>query len=388
MVISFSSVPVMYPDVDVVPLHPIDGKFLATGGKGKTLFLLSSDDDSLKVVKSAKLEGRVWDIEFKKQNDVANCAIAVACGDYKTIFFDWSLQPTLQVVRPRTVRCLDFHPKLPLLVMGDGAGYLAIVDYQEEETVKELKVGGRMNSLEFSPAGDFLLVGTDDFLFTLHETKDFKVVQEFQQKSFALSGSFSPSGKYLALGSASEPYAVMRMGSLLGVDLVPLSEHLGKIPEWALNETLFRSGFGPSLVQRHMMRGKQESLIWVSNTLREHPDAIYTLNRQRGEGCLETALRLRKVRLLQAAVKIVVDGSLEKQNGGKRSILTTHLPKVGRRTLMTMMESHPAALIVEILQSLTFVKVPFTKSRISTSDKRLVSIAWSFAPSPDLSFYY
>jgi hypothetical protein len=341
-------------------------------------------------VGSKKLDGRVWDVRFNRRNDVESssdktiesCAIAVACGDYKTIFFDWSLQPTLQVVRPRTVRCLDYHPKLPLLAMGDGAGCLAIVDYQEEETVKELKVGGRVNVLEFSPAGDFLLVGTDDCTFTLYETTEFKVVQEFRQEGFALSGSFSPSGKYLALGSSSEPYAILRMGSLLGIDLVPLNEHHGKLPDWALKETIFRSGFGPSMIQRHMMRGKQDSLIWVSNSLREYPDAIYTMNRHRNEGCLETALRLRKVRLLQASVKVLVDGSLEKQNGGKRSILTTQLPSVGRRTLMTMLESHPAALIVEILQSLTFVKVPFTKPRIAPSDRRMVSTP--FVPSTKL----
>jgi hypothetical protein len=332
-------------------------------------------------VRSTRLDGRIWDVGFNRQKDVESssykvvdsCAIAVASGDYKMIFLDWLLQPTLQVVRPRTVRCLNYHPKLPLLALGDGAGCLAIVDYQEEDTVKEFKIGGRVNVVEFSPAGDFLLVGTDECAFTLYETAEFKVVQEFRQESFALSGSFSPSGKYLALGSSSEPYAVLRMGSLLGIDLVPLNEHHGKIPQWAVKETLFRSGFGPSLLQRHMIRGKQESLVWVTNTLREHPDAIYTMNRLRSEGCLETALRLKKVRLLQASVKVLVDGSLEKQNGGKRSILTTPLPAVGRQTLMTMMDSHPAALIVEILQSLTFVKVPFTKPRIASSDKRMVS---------------
>lgn len=356
-----------------------DGKFVAVGGKGKTLSLFSTGK-SLKLLKSAKLDGRVWDICFiprdetqQAEEELESCAMAVASGDYKTVFFDKNLQPTLQVVRSRTVRCLDYHPELPLLAMGDGAGFLAIVDYRLEETVKEFEIGGRINALRFSPAGDFLLVASDDCCFTIHETKTFKVVQEFRRQTFSLSASFSPTGKYLALGSFNEPYAIMRMGSLLGIDLVPLDERLSKIPEWALKETLFRSGFGPSLVQRQMMRGNQESLVWVSNILKAHPDAIYTNNRHRNEMCLETALRLGKVKLLQVAVKTLVDGSLERCNDGKRSILTTQLPEIGQKTLEAMLTRHPAALIVDILQCMTFVKVPFARPHVAARDSKMVS---------------
>jgi WD40 repeat protein len=153
-----------------------DGKLLATGGKGKNLNVFSTDTGKLELKKITKQDGRIWDIGFMQQilgseeDDINEaCAMAVASGDYKTIFFDKeTLQPTLQVIRSRTVRCLDYHPNLPLVGVGDGAGMVAIVDYKEEETVTEFEVGGRVNVLQFSPAGDYLLVGTDNCAFTLH----------------------------------------------------------------------------------------------------------------------------------------------------------------------------------------------------------------------------
>lgn len=86
------------------------------------------------------------------------------------IIFDTKFQPCLQVHRPRTARCLKYHPSLPLLAIGDGSGLLSVVDYANEETIKEFHVGSRVNTVDFSPKGDFLVVGTDDCLFTLYES--------------------------------------------------------------------------------------------------------------------------------------------------------------------------------------------------------------------------
>lgn len=153
-----------------------DAKLLATGGKEKTLNVFSTETGKLIHKQSIKLDGRIWDIgfvqhHFENKNGKTNetCAMAVASGDYKTIFFDEAFQPTLQVIRSRTVRCLDYHPNSSLVAVGDGAGIVAIVDYREEETVAEFEVGGRVNVVKFSPAGDYLLVGTDDCVFTLRE---------------------------------------------------------------------------------------------------------------------------------------------------------------------------------------------------------------------------
>jgi hypothetical protein len=199
-------------------------------------------------------------------------------------------------------------------------------------------------------------------------------VQEFPREGFALSASFSPNGKYLALGSSNEPYLIVRLGPLLGIDLVPLDNGTISFPRWALKETLFRSGFGPSLVQRHMIHGSQDCLQWVANTLREYPDTIYTRNRLRNEGCFDTALRLRKMKLLQLAMTALVDGSLEATNEGRRSILTTDLPDIGRNTLEAMVARHSPELIVDIMKRMAFVKVPFTHAHVVSRDKQKVGM--------------
>jgi hypothetical protein len=121
-----------------------------------------------------------------------------------------------------------------------------------------------------------------------------------------------------------------------------------------------------------MINGSQESLQWVASTLKKFPDAIYTSNRYREEGCLDTALRLRKMKVLRLAVTTLVDGSLEARNEGRRSILTTNIPEVGRKTLEAMIAKHPPELIVQILKEMTFVKVPFTRPHVVSREKKTV----------------
>lgn len=68
-----------------------------------------------------------------------------------------------------------------------------------------------------------------------------------------MKASFSPNGQCLIIGSSEGIYSIVRLGPLLGIDLVPLDMHGGveQLPEWALKEVLFRSGDGPSFIQRH-----------------------------------------------------------------------------------------------------------------------------------------
>ena len=68
-----------------------------------------------------------------------------------------------------------------------------------------------------------------------------------------MKASFSPNGQCLILGSSEGIYSIVRLGPLLGIDLVPLDMHGGveQLPPWALKEVLFRTGDGPSFIQRH-----------------------------------------------------------------------------------------------------------------------------------------
>jgi hypothetical protein len=219
--------------------------------------------------------------------------------------------------------------------------------------------------LDFSPDGYFLAVGTDDCRFSIHETGSYKPVQEIQSSGFAMSAAFSPTGEYLTLGCASGDYFVVRLGPLLATDLIPLSptSELNSLPLWALNEALYRSGNGPSLVQRYMLDGSPESLRLAIYVLQNHPDSLYTFDRTSGQGCFDTALSLQKPTLLKLALTTLVDGTLEGEtsNGGKRSILTTDLPERGAEALYYMIFNQPPQLIVDILAEITFIKVPFTQ---------------------------
>jgi hypothetical protein len=349
-----------------------DGTLLAVGGKDKLLHVFSASDMKEKI-KPVDLGARIWDIDFMPQTvSHKSSFIAVALGDYTTIVLDESFEPTLQVARSRTIRCLKYHPTLPLLAMGDGAGTVAIVDYENQEVVHELKIGGRVNVVDFSPIGDYLVVGTDDCQFTVHETVEYKCIQEVDCEGFALSADFSPDGLHLVIGSADES-AMIRLGPFLGIDLVPMvwKSVAEGLPSWAWNEVLYRSGYGPSFVQRLMGKGGTDNLQQVAEILQEHPDAVYAFDRETGDDCFNTALMLKKPNLLKLAVTTLVDGTLDSSEDGQRSLLTTHIPEQGRTSLADLIENYPSEFVVDILNEMTFMKVPFTKPRAIESQKHL-----------------
>ena len=106
------------------------------------------------------IEGRIWGIDFSKiptgaaspkgpkghGNPPLVSQLAVASGADMAIIFDASFQPWLQVHRPRTARTIRVHPSQPIIAIGDGSGFVAIVDYEREETLKEFRVGSRVNT--------------------------------------------------------------------------------------------------------------------------------------------------------------------------------------------------------------------------------------------------
>jgi len=356
-----------------------DASLIATGGRGKKLFLVSSNSMLPLMCTPLEIEGQIWAIDFMPQaaslhagGRANSYSMAVGSSDCVATLYDiGNRNPTLRVMRPRPVRCLTYHPLLPILAIGDGGNIVSILDILGEETSHEVTVGGRVNALAFSPSGDFLVIGSDDCRFTFHETIGFRIVQEIKVNGFALSTEFSgSSGQYLALGNANNDYSVFRLGPFLGTDMIPLESSGGidHLPTWAFNEALYRSGDGPSIVQRNMIEGSQASLRRAATILQDHPDAIYAFDRSTGDGCFQTALKLKKPNLLKLVMTTLVDGTLETDSNGRRTILTSEMPELGLDTLQHIIANFPPQYIVDILAEMTYIKVPFTEPReVSTS---------------------
>lgn len=191
----------------------------------------------------------------------------------------------------------------------------------------------------------------------------YKAVQEIAVQGFGMIACFSPNGQCLALGTAEGIYSIVRLGPLLGVDLVPLNLSGGveQLPAWALNEVLYRSGDGPSFIQRHMRKGDQDNLQRVAQILEIHPEAIYVFDRRANEGCFDTALLLRKPNLLKLAVMALVDGNLKLDSD---AVLTSTIPMKARMALEEIIENYPPELVVDLMEKMTFLKVPFSKPMI------------------------
>lgn len=366
-----------------------DGSYLACGGREKKLHFFNlvnrlgevRDDadgfhsDLVPRCKPIQVKGRVWSIDFMPKG-CHEIGLAVGTGDYLATIYDTSGEiptATLQVARPRTVRCLSYHPDLPVIALGDGANHVAIIDLIEEETIWEFSVGGRVHSLNFSRCGGFLAVAADGSVglsdggcFTVHETGSFKVVQEIRTAGLASAVRFSASGQYLATDSEKDDARVVHLGPFLSMQFIPLRGGIDGLPDWRLNEAIFRSGHGPSLIQRYMRDGSRDSLNQAAIILKQYPDAIFTFDRTSGEDLFDTAWTLRKPKLLKALLLQVVNGKRLTEHGrGDRSCyLTNKITQIGVKILIDMLAHHPPEYVVQVLAEMTFVKVPFSEPRM------------------------
>ncbi|KAI2510727.1 hypothetical protein MHU86_3675 [Fragilaria crotonensis] len=358
----------------------ISGEIIVTGGRGKKLHVLASTNLKPKC-EPLDIDGRIWSVAFLPEGVVSQLqgksvsyGMAVGSGEYSATLFDTeSFQPTLKVVRPRAVRCVAYHPRRPLLAVGDGGNVVSIVNFNDEEIVQNIQLAARVNVVAFSPLGDHLVVGTDGCQFTLHETKSWRIIQEIPTDSVAMSASFSASGKYLALGCARGSYVMLQLGSFLSIEFVPMAPGAGvnQLPTGALQEILYRSGNGPSLVQRYMLEGSPESLRRAAALISSYPDTIYCFDRCTGDSSFDTALKLKKPNLLKLVVTCLVNGTLESDGDGRRTILTSSLPERGRDTLRDMIRNSPPEFVVSILSDMTFLKVPFTDAREVSGRQKL-----------------
>jgi WD40 repeat protein len=347
----------------------ISGEFIVTGGRGKKLHVLATTNLKPKC-DPLEIDGRVWSVAFmpegievQLQAKSAAYGMAVGSGEYSaTLFETESFQPTLKIVRPRAVRCVAYHPWRPLLAIGDGGNVVSIVNFNDEEIVQNIQVAARVNVVAFSPQGDHIVVGTDGCQFTLHETKSWRIIQEIPTDSAATSASFSGSGKFLALGCARGGYFLLQLGPFLSIEFVPMATFAGanQLPAGVLQEILHRSGSGPSLVQRYMLEGSPDSLRRAAALISSYPDTIYCFDRCTGDSSFDTALKLNKPNLLKLVLTCLVNGTLESDGDGRRTILTSNLPERGRDALRDMIRNSPPEFVVSILSDMTFLKVPFT----------------------------
>ncbi len=337
------------------------------GGKGELLHFICAKTYQ-PLCEPRRVNGRIKTIESISQvshSELGDYCLsfgtAVTVGQNMAQIFDMSsFEPSMEITRKRTVRCLRYHPTLPILAIGDGSNEIVVVDLVGERRVASFTVEGRVNSIDFSPAGDFMAVGSDACTFTIHEVTTFKVLQEIPAKGFATSVAFSgTSGQYLAIGHADGETDIIQLGPLLSVDFVPLGPVIHEIPEWALDQSIYRSPEGPSFLQRCMYEGSKQSLMCAAKILKEAPSTVLTFDRSSGIGCFETAVQLRKPNIMQLILTTLVDGTLETKNGWSSSVMTTTMPIDGFLTLRDLILHHPPGFATDVLRTMTFIKVPF-----------------------------
>ena len=148
---------------------PKDVSHVIVGGKGRKLHKISSTN-FVPLRDPVDLEERIRSIHTlpaaiaANEPDASSFAVAIGTGSNTAhILNSDNLKPTMEVVRTRSIRCLRYHPSLPVLAIGDGSGKVVIVDLLEERELAEFSSpeGLRINFIDFSNKGDFLAVATD-----------------------------------------------------------------------------------------------------------------------------------------------------------------------------------------------------------------------------------
>jgi hypothetical protein len=318
-----------------------------------------------------EIGSRVWMIDSLSQKAyiktgeyASSFALAITTGRNVCSVFDLETNAvSMEITRKRTVRCQKYHPSLPVLAIGDGSNEVIIVDLVGERKLASFFVDGRVNSIAFSPAGDYIGIGTDEGTFTIHDTTNFKCVQEIRSPGIALSIEFSgSSGQHLAISYANGDVKIIKLGPLLSIDYTRL-ENILDLPEWAKEEVIYRSPEGPSFLQRCMLDGSKESLSCAGSILEEAPESVLTFDRTTGVGCFETAVDSGKPNIMTLILTPVVDGTLDSRSAWSSSLLTTTLPMDGYLTLRDLVLNHPPGFATDILSKMTFMKVPFADPR-------------------------
>lgn len=347
-----------------------DGTMVVCGGREMRVHML----DAISLKKRCDpvlIGGRIWMIDALSQkayDDIGEYAssfgMAITSGRNICSVLDLvSNNVSMEITRKRTVRCQKYHPSLPVLAIGDGSSEVMVVDLAGERKLASFFVDGRVNTIAFSPAGDYIGVGTDEGTFTIHDTMNFKCVQEIRSTSIAMNIEFSGSGaQYVAISHANGDVKIIKLGPLLSIDYTPLQGMLD-LPDWAKEEVMFRSPEGPSFLQRCMLEGSKESLICAESVLEEAPESVLTFDRTTGVGCFETAVELRKPNIMKLILTPVVDGTLDSRSAWSSSLLTTTMPVDGFLTLRDLIMNHPPGYATDILSKMTFMKVPFAGSR-------------------------
>lgn len=350
-----------------------DGSFIACGGRERNIHFLSSSDLSKCGESIMSIGGRVTSIDFVPKltidhfgDEVSSLNLAVGTDSCTALLYDLnSRDQNLKIVRLRSVRSVRYHPYLPILAVGTDEHHVVIVNLIDEQVIKEVDAGGRVHSMDFSSCGAYLAVACDDGIISMYETSTFMIVQSFPHYGWGIATRFSgSSGQYLALGGRNGKLNILRMGCLLGTNFLPLCG-IDNLPAWALNEAVYRSGNGPSLIQRYMRDGSQQSLRHIGIILKKHPEAIYTFDRETGEDCFDTVHSSGKSILLKHVLLTLVDGSLE---DGNRSTLASLISVKGFETFLNMVASHDSDVVVAILGNMSFSKVPFNHAQYCHGD--------------------
>jgi len=353
-----------------------DGRSLVVGGRGMNLHHLNTTNFQL-MCEPIPISGRIWMVDSLSPLALTNVGehassfgLAVTYGKNTATVFDLnSNQIALEITRPRTVRCLKYHPTLPVLAIGDGSNEVIILDLVGERKLASFFVQGRVNAIAFSTLGDYIAVGSDACFCTIHDTTTFRCIQEIQTKSKIMGVEFSGYGcQFLAINLAEGSVQIIKLGPLLSIDHTPLNRILD-LPYWAAQEIIYRSPEGPSYLQRCILDGSKQSIICAESVLRQCPESVLTFNRTTGVGCFETAVELRNPNIMRLIISPVMDGTLDTSSAWSSSLLTTSMPVDAYLTLRDLIINHPPGFATDTIRKMTFVKVPFAKPRICLIDE-------------------
>ncbi len=318
--------------------------------------------------KPVQLRGMIFSIDVAPESveGIGHVGLAVGSddgGDGVVSLFDIKkCEKVLEITRPRTVRCVRYHPTNPLLMIADSGSSVIYIDLLAEQVAKEFRCSSRVTAVDFSVCGRFVALA-DDTGFTLRDVPTFNILQEIEAKGRDKSLAFSPcKGLYLALDNNTHAVNILMLGPLLNSEFIPINQEFEDMPQWVLAE-IYTSPYGPSMLQRFMNAGTEGSILKTVEIVKRHPEAFLTFNRKTGENCFNAAFTSGKVSLIAFAMTLLVNGSLEVKGYG-RSLLMTDIPATAISLIAEMVSYMPPQFAVEIISKMNFIKVPFSHPRI------------------------
>jgi len=216
-----------------------EGKHLAVGNNTGQIHVIDLTQRKEIHCLQPSVQG-VFDLKFDNKNK----QLIAASADGVLSFWDASHFNCTKVLKltDKKLRQIALNPDKTMASIACGNNEIVLIDLKSQSIIKRFEAHGMsVNSVQFSPKGDYLISGSKDAWLKVWEVdNDFRKVYEVAAHNFAIYAIvFSPDGKLFATASRDKTVKIWNASDfsfLLRIDKEKFDGHINSVNKIVWNE--------------------------------------------------------------------------------------------------------------------------------------------------------